>query len=131
MDILNFLKNEITGKDCLEDLIGAFEKMCQLPIGGISDDQDMILFETGIYSFTGEPLFYFSLTRQFPNEGEEYYQLHLDVMYTPTETLLPFRRTDWSMELAEDIFDHIRSSDEYLALKNVEIQKINVYMDET
>ncbi|HKM20911.1 MAG TPA: hypothetical protein VJZ01_02585 [Lachnospiraceae bacterium] len=32
----------------------------------------MILFETGTFTFTGEPLFQISLVRQFPNDDEEY-----------------------------------------------------------
>ena len=38
------------------------------------NDNDMILFETGTFSFTGENLFYFSLVRQFPNDEDEYYR---------------------------------------------------------
>ena len=40
--------------------------MCNMPL-----KEDMILFETGTYSFTGKPMFNFSLVRQFPNDEED------------------------------------------------------------
>ena len=43
-----------------------FEEMCNMPL-----KEDMILFETGTYSFTGKPMFNFSLVRQFPNDEED------------------------------------------------------------
>lgn len=77
--LLEYLQNRISDKSSLEDIVDVFEKMCNIPF-----KEDMILFETGTYSFTGEPMFYFSLVRQFPNEEEEYYQIHVDVLYMPT-----------------------------------------------
>ena len=71
MDLVAYLKNAITDKMPLENIVDVFEQMCQVPI-----EEDMILFETGTYSFTGEPFFYFSLVRQFPNNiDDEFYQL--------------------------------------------------------
>ena len=52
--------------------------MCNIPT-----EEDIILFETETYSFTGKPMFYFSLVRQFPDDEEEYYQIHVDVLYSP------------------------------------------------
>lgn len=60
-NLVKYLKNRITDKMTLEDIVSTFEQMCRMPI-----ENDMILFETGTFSFTGEPLFYFSLVRQFP-----------------------------------------------------------------
>ena len=54
--LLEYLKNTITDDMTLEEIVDIFEKMCQTPV-----DEDMILFETGTYNFTGEELFYFSL----------------------------------------------------------------------
>ena len=55
MDYIDLLKREISEKASLADIVDAFEKMCSEPIA-----DDMILFETGTFSFTGEPLFYFA-----------------------------------------------------------------------
>ena len=72
--LLEHLQNRISDKSSLENIVDVFEEMCNIPI-----KEDMILFETGTYSFTGEPMFNFSLVRQFPNDEEEYYQIHLNV----------------------------------------------------
>ena len=64
MDVFNFLKAEAAGKTTLPALVDVFEKMCELPIENVSDADIMILFETGTYTFTGKPLFYFSLVAQ-------------------------------------------------------------------
>lgn len=78
--LVAYLKKAITDKMPLENIVDVFEQMCQTPI-----EEDMILFETGTYSFAGEPFFYFSLVRQYPNnEDDEFYQIHVDVLYAPT-----------------------------------------------
>jgi hypothetical protein len=82
ISILEYLQNATAGKNNLDELISAFEKMCEIPAE--QEEERMLLFETGTYSFSGKPMFYFSLVRQYPNEEEEYHQLHLDVMHEPT-----------------------------------------------
>ena len=129
MNILELLKKEIVGKQGLDDLISVFEEMCEIPIE--EENEKMILFETGTFSFTGKPMFYFSLVRQYPNEEEEYYQLHLDIMFEPTPDNSSFEQTTWSFEIEDNIFDYIRKSKEYMCLKEIPIAKIDVYMDET
>lgn len=129
MNILEFLKKEIVGKQSLDDLISVFEEMCEIPIE--EELEKMILFETGTYSFTGKPMFNFSLVRQYPNEEEEYYQLHLDIMFEPTSDNSSYEQATWSFEIEDNIFDYIRKSKEYMCLKNIPIAKIEVYMDET
>ena len=131
MDVFNFLKAEAAGKTTLPALVDVFEKMCELPIENVSDADIMILFETGTYTFTGKPLFYFSLVRQYPDEEDEFYQLRLELLYEPSETTAPFSRTDWDIDLKENIFDHFRKSAEYIALKDEPIYKISVYLNQT
>ena len=131
MNMLNVLKKNIVGKNKLEDLVSAFEDVCKIPLENVDVDDDGVLFETGTFGFTGEPMFYFSLVRQFPNEEEEYYQIHLDILYAPSELTKDFNQSEWCFGGESDIFGYIRNSEEYLTLKNVEIKKINVFMDET
>lgn len=59
--VVEYLRDTITDKMALKDIIDIFENVCQ-PM----NEDDMILFETGIYTFTGEELFYFSLVKQVP-----------------------------------------------------------------
>lgn len=129
MNILEFLEKEIVDKHSLDDLISAFEEMCEIPIE--EETEKMILFETGTYSFTGRPMFNFSLVRQYPNEEEEYYQLHLDIMFEPTPDNSSFQQATWSFEIEDNIFDYIRKSREYMCLKDIPIARIDVYLDET
>lgn len=130
-EILEILKNEIKGKEKLEELVEAFEIMTKIPIEGVEKEQDMILFELGTFSFTGEPLFYFSLVRQIPNDEEEYIQIHLVIQYKPNEINKSFSSTVWNFDISQDIFEYIRKSKEYLLLQKENIYNIDVYMDET
>ena len=124
--LLQYLQNRISDKSSLEDIVTVFEEMCSIPI-----EEDMILFETGTYSFTGEPMFNFSLVRQFPNDEEEYYQIHVDVLYLPAEGNRDFEQTTWNQNIEENIFNYIKKSLEYDYCKNKEFSKVEIYLDET
>ena len=123
---VEYLKNEITDKTSLEKVIDVFERMCEMPI-----KEDKILFEIGTFSFTGKPLFYFSLVRQFPNDQEEYYQIHVDVLFEPTIENGKFKCSVRNEDLDENIFEYIRKSEVFERIKNDEYVKIDIYMDET
>ena len=124
--LLSDLKKSVKDGMSLTEIVDAFEKMCQVPM-----EDDMILFETGTYKFTGEPLFYFSMTRQFPNGGEEFYQLHLDVMYSPNEENKAFKNSVWNEDIDEDIFKYIKESEAFKYASADKYLKIKIYMDET
>lgn len=124
--LLIYLQNRISDKSSLEDIVNVFEEMCRIPI-----EEDMILFETGTYSFTGEPMFNFSLVRQFPNCEEEYYQIHVDVLYVPEEENKDFEQSIWNEDIEENIFTYIKKSQEYEYCKAKEFSKVDIYMDET
>ena len=48
-------------------------------------DSDGLLYQFGIYDFSGEPRFHFDLTRQFGlRDSDEYLQFHCDLQYLPT-----------------------------------------------
>ena len=125
-ELVAFLNRKITEKMSLDDIIRTFESMCRLPV-----ENDMILFETGTYSFSGESLFYFSLVRQIPNDEDEYVQIHVDVLYAPTQKNERFQSSIWNEELEENIFEYIRKSEVYWEIKEDEYIKVNVSMDET
>ncbi len=124
--LLARLQNRISDKSSLEDIVDVFEEMCNMSV-----KEDMILFETGTYSFTGEPMFNFSLVRQFPNDEEEYYQIHVDVLYMPTEENKDFERTIWNEDIEENIFDYIKKTPEFSFCKDKEFSKVEIYLDET
>ncbi len=124
--ILSFLKAAIDENTSLDRIVDVFEEMCNIPI-----EEDLILFETGTFSFTGKPLFYFSLVRQFPNGREEYFQIHVDVLYKPTFENSKFEEIVWNDCLNENIFDYIRKSSTFDYARKQENVKIEIFMDET
>lgn len=124
------LKSAITDDMTLDEMLDAFAEVCQIPVKAEEDD-DTLLFETGVYDFTGENLFYFSVTRQFPDESGEYYQLHLDVMYRVTPENKKLSACSWSDEVDGDFFDYIRSTTDYKTSKEQSILKIDAYLDQT
>ena len=127
MNCLDMLKREITEKMSLPEIVDAFERMCRIPIA-----DDMILFETGTFSFTGEPRFYFCLVRQFPIEDDdEFYQIHVVILFQPDSENCKFSGTVWNEDIAENIFDFIRKSDAFAYAKSRPYSKIEIYMDET
>lgn len=124
--LLKYLQNRISDKSSLENIVDVFEEMCNIPV-----KEDMILFETGTYSFTGEPMFYFSLVRQFPNDEEEYYQIHVDVLYVSTAENKNFEQNIWNEDIEENIFSYIKKTSEFSFCKNKEFSKVEIYLDET
>lgn len=119
---LEFLKDRITDKMPLEDMVEIFEDLCSVPI-----EDEMILFETGTYSaISNKPLFQLSLVRQAPNEDEEFYQVHLDIFYEASQDNQIF-----SEDIEENIFDYIRASDVFAYSKRQEYLAVNIYLDET
>lgn len=124
--LMKYLQNRISDKSSLEDIVDVFEEMCNIPV-----KEDMILFETGTYSFTGEPMFHFSLVRQFPNDEEEYYQIHVDVLYVSTAENKNFEQNIWNEDIEENIFSYIKKTSEFSFCKNKKFSKVEIYLDET
>ena len=124
---LEFLKDRITDKMPLEDMVEIFEDLCSVPI-----EDEMSLFETGAYSaISNKPLFQLSLVRQAPNEDEEFYQVHLDIFYEASQDNQIFSESTWDEDLEENIFDYIRASDVFAYAKRQEYLAVNIYLDET
>ena len=124
---LEFLKDRITDKMPLEDMVEIFEDLCSVPI-----EDEMILFETGTYSaISNKPLFQLSLVRQAPNEDEEFYQVHLDIFYEASQDNQIFSESTWDEDLEENIFDYIRNSEVFAYAKEQEYLAVKMYLEET
>lgn len=129
--ILEFLQNGVTDGMKLPELVDVFEKMSEISVGDWEDWEDMTLFEAGTFSFTGKPMFMVSLVRQFPNEEDEFYQLHLDVLYQPEEKNAGLSIGEWSQDAEGDFFAYIRGTEIYRIMKDELPAEINIYLDET
>lgn len=119
------LKNAIIDGMNIDEIISTFEKWYQ-PI----DEVDSLLFETGTFDFAGEKLFYFSLAKQFPNDEEEYFQVHIDILYEPDSENKKLSNTFWD-ETGDEIINYIKNSKEYKYAQNHKYTKIEIYADET
>ena len=69
--------------------------------------------------------------RQFPSDEDEFYQIHVDVLYTPDSTNQKFSFNVWNIDVEENIFDFIRKSEAFIYAKSKPYQKIDIYMTET
>ena len=124
---LEFLRERITDKMPLEEMVAIFEDLCREPI-----EDEMILFEIGTFtSISDKPLFQLSLVRQAPNEDEEFYQVHLDIFYEASQDNQIFSEATWDEDIEENIFDYIRASDVFAYAKKQEYLAVNIYLDET
>jgi len=124
---LEFLRERITNKMPLEEMVAIFEDLCREPI-----DDEMILFEVGTFtSISDKPLFQLSLVRQVPNEDEEFYQVHLDIFYEASRENQIFSESTWDEDIEENIFDYIRASEVFNYAKEQEYQAVKMYMDQT
>ena len=69
-------------------LMSAFYEEQRAEDVSLDEDGDMLLFEWGVYHFTGSASFELGITRQFVVTGEdEPYQLHLTLHFTPNDSL--------------------------------------------
>ena len=104
--------------------------MCREPI-----DNDMILFETGTFTFqaiNSEPRFYFSPVRQFPiEEDDENYQIHVDILFLPDSINREFSGVVWDEDIEENIFGFIRNAKAFAYAESAAYEQIRIYMDET
>lgn len=125
--LIGFLKNKITERSSLEEIVNVFERMCSIPL-----EEDMILFETGTFTTSGdESMFQISLVRQFPNEDEEFYQIHVDIFYETDDENKKMSESIWDEDLSENIFDYIRNSKAFAYAKSKEYHKVKIWCDET
>lgn len=131
MKIVELLKTATQGKTSLSELVDEFERVCRIKIDGIDECDDLIFCEIGTFTFDEKARFYFSLVRQFPNGDDEYYQLHLDVIYDITNDNKDLESCIWSDETEGNFFIEVRNLQEYIVLKNTGFKKIEIYLDET
>lgn len=126
MDLLEYLKSNISISNSLDEIINVFEEMCKTPI-----EEDLLLNEYGVYDFTGENLFYYDLVRQYPDGEDEYYQLRVSIMFCPDVEDCALEDTLWSDDSDEDFFKYIRNSEGYAYAKKQTIKSIDIRIDQT
>ena len=126
MALLEFLNNNISSDNTIDEIINVFEEMCKTPI-----EDDLLLLEYGTYNFTGEKLFYFDLVRQYPDGDGEYYQLRVSVTFSPDKENRKLNDTLWSDDTEENFFDYIRKSSGYNYAKVNQNKSVEIRIDQT
>ena len=148
VDMVEFLEEKIDKKSSLEEILDAFEEVCEYPV----DSQDELKFwETGEFpdyaersksaldedfsleDILGNKKYFFDLVRQYDGEEDEdeYTQLHVTAVYLPEDVEDPAEELVFEDTLDEDFFDYIRKSDIYKQLKEVPIYRLDIYKEET
>jgi hypothetical protein len=80
---------------------------------------DSLLFQCGVFRFTGTELFHFDFTRQFTHEEDSEYagmeQLHCTIYYTPTPDLRGLDTNLWSHDCSslDDFFRRVEQLPEF------------------
>ncbi len=126
-NILEYLHENISNNSSLLDIVNVFEKICKTKI-----NDDSILFETGTFDFTGEPLFYFSLVKQYEGADDEYVQIHIDVLYKPTKENAKYSDSNWYDDEEVDNFKNdVIKSNVFKTLQSEKIFKIEIFEETT
>jgi hypothetical protein len=112
----------------------AFKDFCKEPVEG--EEEKEILFQCGVFNFTGEKLFHFDFVRQFTVYDEDEYshieQLHCEFLFEPTNELKKLKATEWSMDYddKDGFFNHIENIKEFKIPLNLKPKKTEIYQEE-
>ncbi|MEH6943337.1 hypothetical protein [Bacillus sp. JJ722] len=130
----SYLKQSIgENTNDIKEVWEAFKSFCRMTVEKEEDRE--ILFQCGVYDFTGEELFHFDFVRQFTiYDGEEYShmeQLHCEYLFKPTDELRKFEINEWSMDYVhiDDFFNHIENLQEFKIPLNLQPTKVEIYQE--
>jgi hypothetical protein len=130
-----YLKDKI-GEDVnnIKKVWETFKDFCKQPVSEEEDKE--ILFQCGVYDFTGEELFHFDFVRQFTVYKEDEYshmeQLHCEFLFKPTDGLRNLEVSEWSMNYddLDDFFNHIETLQEFKIPLELKPIKSEIYQEE-
>ncbi len=134
-NVESYLKNLISEDTVdMNDMWETFKVFCREPVEG--EEEKEILFQCGIYDYTGEDLFYFDFVRQFSIYKEDNHphieQLHCECVFEPTADLKKLEVSEWSMDYneIEGFFAHIENLQEFKIPLNSKPIKLKIYQEE-
>lgn len=131
----NYLENMI-GEDTndVKMVWETFKTFCKEPVEG--EEGKEILFQCGIYDFTGEEQFHLDFVRQFTVYEEDEYsrmeQLHCEFLFKSTVELSMLEIEEWSMDYddIDEFFNHIENLQEFKIPLNLRPIKSEIYQEE-
>lgn len=124
-NLVENLKQKINNRTSLEEIVDIFCEECSADLS-----EKNFLFETGLYQFTCDEEYYFSLVLQYKDSGDEYVQLHTDVVYPPSMKYEDFASCEWIEDINE-FKQFVLASEEYRLLQTEAIFKVDIYIEET
>lgn len=97
------------------------------------EEETVLLFQCGVYDFTGEKLFHFDFVRQFTN-GESGYmeQLHCEFVFEPTIALIKLEASEWYFDTdgeLDDFFYEIENFEEFKSPLKYTPLRLNIYQE--
>lgn len=135
MNAESHLKNKIgENTDDIKKVWETFKAFCKETVEG--EENKEILFQCGVYDFTGEELFHFDFVRQFTVYEEDEYshmeQLHCEFLFKPIDDLSKLVVAEWSMDYDEldDFLNHIENLQEFKIPLNLKPIKSEIYQEE-
>lgn len=99
------------------------------------EEDKEILFQCGVYDYSGEDLFHFDFVRQFTIYEEDNYsqmeQLHCECLIEPIDELKKFEVSEWSMDYdnIEDFFNHLENLQEFKIPLTFKPIKLEIYQE--
>lgn len=134
-NVESYLKDKI-GEDAddIKKVWETFKDFCKEPVEGEEDKE--ILFECGVYDFTGEELFHFDFVRQFTVYEEDEYshmeQLYCEFLFKPTDELRSLEVSEWSMDYddIDDFLNYIENLQEFKIPLNLKPIKSEIFQEE-
>lgn len=128
-ELLEYLENNTNENMTLPELVAVFEDMNEIEAEGVAAQDDTVLFEVMPW---GDD-FLFSLTRQIPaDEGDEYYQVHMDIVYEYDENKhKDYYFSKWSDVHYGDFFDFVMHSEAYALVEREQHTGVIVSFSET
>ncbi|WP_078410749.1 hypothetical protein [Priestia abyssalis] len=135
-DTENYLKNKIAENSSdITKVWEAFKSFGREHVEG--EEEIALLFQCGVYDFTGEELFYFHFVRQFTIYDDEEYshmeQLHCEFVFEPTDDLRELETSQWYFENdgdVEDFFIEIENIEEFKVPMKRKPIRLSVYQEE-
>lgn len=127
--LCKMLEEEVKQVTTLDQAIDAFFKVVSL---AKPNDEEMLLYEVGCYSFDGpDKNCEFCLVRQTPTRDDEFYQMHMELIFEAGEEEQKLDECEWHEKGDDDLRDYVHQSNAYNVLKNKQFSKIRVWVDET
>jgi hypothetical protein len=132
----SYLKNKIGYITEIDKVWSTFKSFGRVPVQG--EEEVALLFQCGVYDFTGEELFYLDFVRQFTvYEGDEesgMEQLHCEFVFTPTDELRKLEASEWYFDSdgdVDDFYTMVENLEEFTTPLRHTPLKLNIYKEKS